>query len=296
MYKKCRIKAPAKINLSLDITGKRDDGYHLMKTVMQSVSLFDEIEAVATDSEDIELSTNLGFLPRRDKNIVYKAARLFYEKTGIKTPGLKISLKKNIPVCAGLGGGSSDAAGILEGLSLMHRADISRDTLTEWGRTLGADVPFCLQKGTAFADGIGDNLKRCAGLPDCDILIVRPPIPVSTSWVFSNLDIRKIKIHPGTDGLVRAIESGDIDAMARRMYNVLENVTARRYQVICSIKDQMITQGAIGAVMSGSGPSVVGIFEKGRAEAACGEFSGDFEDVFLCSPIDQTEKLIELFE
>lgn len=254
-------KAYGKINIGLDVLRKRSDGYHEVKMIMQTVSLYDRITITPnTENSDIVLETNLSFLPTNDNNIVYKAAKLLKEEFNIKE-GLVIKLEKHIPVAAGMAGGSTDAATTLELLNTMFSLGLSKEDLMKRAVTLGADVPYCILKGTALSEGIGEILTPLTPLMPCYILIVKPPIYVSTKFVYENLKLDNLDSHPDIDGIRHAIDAGDIHTMAHKMANVLETVTEDNYPVISSIKQSMLENGAISSLMSGSGPTVFGIYD-----------------------------------
>lgn len=254
-------KAYGKINIGLDVLRKRSDGYHEVKMIMQTVSLYDRITITRLeDSSDIELETNLSFLPTNDNNIVYKAAKLLKDEFSIQD-GLAIKLEKHIPVAAGMAGGSTDAATTLELLNTMFSLGLSKEDLMKRAVTLGADVPYCILKGTALSEGIGEVLTPLTPIMPCYILIVKPPIHVSTKFVYENLKLDELEAHPDIDVIVDAIHAGDVYAMANNMGNVLESVTEETYPVISSIKQLMIENGAISSLMSGSGPTVFGIYD-----------------------------------
>lgn len=254
-------KAYGKINIGLDVLRKRSDGYHEVKMIMQTVSLYDRITITRLeDSSDIELETNLSFLPTNDNNIVYKAAKLLKDEFFIQD-GLAIKLEKHIPVAAGMAGGSTDAATTLELLNTMFSLGLSKEDLMKRAVTLGADVPYCILKGTALSEGIGEVLTPLTPIMPCYILIVKPPIHVSTKFVYENLKLDELEAHPDIDVIVDAIHAGDVYAMANNMGNVLESVTEETYPVISSIKQLMIENSAISSLMSGSGPTVFGIYD-----------------------------------
>ena len=259
------LKALAKINLGLDVLGVRENGYHDVRMVMQTVYLYDEVTIQKREAPGIELKTNLFYLPVDERNIAYKAARLLMDEFGIKE-GVSINLKKHIPVAAGLAGGSSNAAAVLVGMNRMFRLGLTEEELMERGVALGADVPYCVMRGTVLAEGIGEILTPLAPLPKCHVLIAKPPISVSTKTVYEKLDSKEITEHPDIDGVIRALEDGDIEQVAHSMGNVLERVTIEDYPVIEQIKNVMKENGAIGAMMSGSGPTVFGIYRT-RQEA-----------------------------
>lgn len=256
-----KVKAYGKINLGLDVTGKRNDGYHEVKMVMQSVKIHDSIMLEKNTSGDIIITTNLGFIPTDKRNLVYKAAKLMKDEFGIEE-GIAIDLQKHIPVSAGMGGGSSDAAAILAAMNKMFKLKLSLNELMKRGEQLGADVPFCLMKGTALAEGIGEKLTRLPPMPECCILIAKPGFSVSTRKVYEKLSLDEIHDHPDIDGIIDAIEEEDIYELSSLMGNVLETVTIKDYPQIEDIKNAMIENGALNAMMSGSGPSVFGIFDE----------------------------------
>lgn len=262
------LKALAKINLGLDVLRRREDGYHEVRMVMQTIRLYDWIQMRRIRQPEIRVSTNLYYLPCNENNLVYKAAKLLMEEFQI-SGGVAIDLKKRIPVAAGMAGGSSDAAAALFGLNLLFRLRLSRQQLMKRGVKIGADVPYCILRGTALAEGIGEELTALPPAPKCPVLVAKPPISVSTKWVHENLRLGEDTAHPDIDGLLAAIEAQDAEQMAQRMGNVLETVTIPRYPVIQEIKDVMKQNGAMNAIMSGSGPTVFGLFgDKEAAEAA----------------------------
>lgn len=274
----------AKINLSLDVVGKRENGYHDLKMVMQSVSLHDDVTVERTDGTEISLTCNVPHVPCNESNIAAKAALRFFEALG-KREGLRIHLEKRIPMAAGLAGGSGNGAGVLLALNEMYDHPFSPKRLREIGLTVGADVPFCLLGGTALAEGLGEVLTPLSPLPDCAILLVKPRFNISTVRVFTQLNWRAVRYHPDTAGLIRQLKAGAVGSTARHMYNVLETVTAAEHPEICAIKSQMIDLGAEGSIMSGSGPTVFGIFtDEQKAQAALSRFSQQYEQCFLCRP------------
>lgn len=257
------LRAMAKINLSLDVTGTRPDGYHDLRMVMQSVRLSDRISVSPTRAPGVRLKTNLRYLPSDQTNLAARAAGLVMEECGIRD-GVFIDLEKHIPVAAGLAGGSSDAAAVLVAMNLLFHLKLSDDDLRRLGVRLGADVPFCLLRGTALAEGIGEVLTPLPPLPDCRILIAKPDLHVSTKAVFSALQMTDRIAHPDTDGQVQAVRGGDLRKVCGFCGNVLETVTEVRYPVISRIKKIMAQYGALVSMMSGSGPSVFGIFDDER--------------------------------
>lgn len=255
---KVLLNSQAKVNLSLDVCGVRDDGYHTVQMVMQKCNLCDSVYVEKIES-GIELSCNLYFLPTDEKNIAYKAARLFFEETGIRG-GVRIRIEKRIPVSAGLAGGSGNAAAVLQGLNMLYETALGEEKLEAMGLKLGADVPYCLRGGTVLAEGIGEKLTDLPALPKTPIVIAKPKISVSTPEIYNAIDREEIIEHPDTKGLVEALEKRDVRAVAAKMHNVMEPVTHKLHPVIGEIKNILLSYGALGAVMSGSGPSVFGLF------------------------------------
>ena len=265
-----RLKALAKINLGLDVIRRREDGYHEVKMIMQTVRLFDRISIRKTKSEKIQVKTNLFYLPENENNLVYKAAKLLMDEFQM-TQGVLINLQKFIPVAAGMAGGSSDAAAVLYGMNRMFHLGLSTQELMERGVKIGADVPYCIMRGTALAEGIGEKLTELSPMPECKVLIAKPPISVSTKFVYENLKLDEHTQHPDIDLLIQDIGSGSLKDIAAHMGKVLESVTVPNYPVIAEIKEQMIRDGALNAMMSGSGPTVFGLFDDNeKAEYAYG--------------------------
>ena len=261
---KLELKALGKINLGLDVLGRRENGYHDVRMVMQTVYLYDNVILVEKPYKGIEIDTNLVYLPRDENNIAWKAAALLMEEFQIPR-GIKIILDKHIPVAAGMAGGSANAAAVLYGMNQIFRLGLKKEELMERGVKLGADVPYCVMRGTVLAEGIGEKLTALAPLPRCQILIAKPSVSVSTKVVYEKLDAEPIEEHPDIDGIIRGLEAQDLASVASCMGNVLEKVTARDYPVIMEIKECMMEAGALGAMMSGSGPTVFGIFRDRRA-------------------------------
>ena len=255
------LKALAKINLGLDVVRRREDGYHEVRMIMQTIHLYDRLEIKKTGSADITMETNLSFLPTNENNLVYKAAKLLKDEFEIKE-GVHVNLKKHIPVAAGMAGGSTDAAAVLYGINRMFGLGLSKKELMERGVKIGADVPYCLMRGTALAEGIGEDLSALPPMVKCPVLIAKPSVNVSTKFVYENLKLDDTTVHPDIDALVADIQAQDLKKIAADMGNVLETVTIPNYPVIADIKQHMLEHGAINAMMSGSGPTVFGLFEK----------------------------------
>ena len=263
---KIQLKALAKINLGLDVLRRREDGYHEVKMIMQTIGLHDDLEIRKTKTPGIQVKTNLYYLPTNENNLVYKAAKLLMDEFQIQD-GVSIQLKKRIPVAAGMAGGSSDGAAVLWGINQMYGLGLSMQALMERGVRLGADVPYCIQRGTALAEGIGEKLSVLPPMPKCTILIAKPGISVSTKFVYENLHANDLKPeqHPDVDSMIEAMRQKDLGLLCSRMGNVLETVTIPAYPVINEIKRTMMDNGAIGPMMSGSGPAVFGIFDSPAA-------------------------------
>lgn len=280
-----KMKALAKINLGLDVVRKREDGYHEVRMIMQTISLYDKIFIKKTKNTGIKVSTNLYYLPNNENNLVYKAAKLLIDEFEIKN-GVSMKLEKYIPVAAGMAGGSADAAAVLIGMNKLFGLGLSRKQLMDRGVSIGADVPYCIMRGTALAEGIGERLTKLKPLPKCYILIAKPGISVSTKFVYGNLKADEIEKHPDIDGIIEAINNADILSVAERLGNVLEDVTIREYPVIDEFKQFMKDRGALNSLMSGSGPTVFGIFtDKDMADKAYMELKGDLraKQVYLTS-------------
>lgn len=254
------LKAYAKINLALDVIGKRANGYHDVRMIMQTVKLYDKVTIKPTTNPDIVIKTNLHYLPTNENNIVYAAAKLFKETYQI-SDGLYINLEKKIPVAAGMAGGSSDAAATLWGLNTLFETNIPMKELMELGLKLGADVPYCILRGTALSEGIGEILTPLPAAHNFHCLIVKPPVSVSTKYVYENLDLNKAENHPDVDGMVEAIKTNDILGITSRLGNILETVTLKVHPEIEDIKKTMLSYGALNSLMSGSGPTVFGLFD-----------------------------------
>lgn len=264
--------AHAKINLGLDVIGKREDGYHELRMIMQTINLYDKLTFSLREDSEIHLTSNLTSLPCNDNNLIIKAVKLMTERFSL-TRGVDIKLSKHIPIAAGMAGGSSDAAVTLKAMNELFELGLSLEELMELGVTLGADVPYCLMEGTALSEGIGEILTPLTAVPRCHILIVKPNTNVSTRYVYQNLKITEETIHPDITGMVEAIEQNQLSGILSRLGNVLETVTIPKCPKIAEIKEEMLRLGALGSLMSGSGPTVFGIFTSySKAKAAYEEF------------------------
>lgn len=255
-----KLKALAKINLGLDVLGRRENGYHDVRMVMQSIYLYDNVTIEKKEEPGIQLVTNLFYLPLDEKNIAYKAAKILIDEFQIPG-GVKITLDKHIPVAAGMAGGSSNAAAVLVGMNRLFGLNLSQQELMDRGVSLGADVPYCVMRGTVLAEGIGEILTPLDPIPKCYVLIAKPNISVSTKVVYEKLDSKEIEDHPNIDAIIEGLAEQDIRKVASNMGNVLERVTVDDYPIIDEIKKVMMDSGALNAMMSGSGPTVFGIFD-----------------------------------
>lgn len=281
-----QLTAYAKINLGLDVVRRLPNGYHQVKMVMQSVGLGDELTFEETES-GIAITTDAAGLSTGEDNLIYKAARLMLDKYGISS-GLRIHLRKNIPVAAGMAGGSTDAAATMKGINHIFRLGLTPAQLMEDGVSIGADVPYCILGGTALAEGIGEKLTPLPPMPPCHILIDKPDISVSTKYVYTHLDAQGIARHPDIDGMTGAIRTGSLTGITERMGNVLETVTIPSHPIIDTIKKQMLRLGAANSLMSGSGPTVFGIFpDKAKAQTALERLREEnpSHQVFLTTPV-----------
>lgn len=266
---KILIEAMAKVNLGLDVLRRREDGYHEVRMIMQTVDLCDDLLFERTKQQGIVIETSQDGVPTDERNLVYKAADLLMNKYGV-TGGLRVKLKKRIPMAAGMAGGSTDAAAAFVAVNELFELGLDRQELMELAVKVGADVPYCIMGGTALAEGIGEKLKALPDAPECTLLIAKPDIDVSTKFVYENLHADTLKEHPDIDGMLNAIYEQNLEGVAERLGNVLESVTVLEYPVIQELKDWMRAHGAENALMSGSGPTVFGIYrEKSEALIAC---------------------------
>lgn len=271
------LKAYAKINLGLDVVRRLENGYHEVRMVMQNIDLYDKVNIYRNRTGEIKVNTNLGFLPTGPDNLVYKAAALLKDEFNIKD-GVTLDLYKFIPVAAGMAGGSTDAAAVLKGMNKMFELGLSEQELMVRGAKLGADIPYCIMGGTALAEGIGEVLTKLPDCPSCYVVIGKPPISVSTKYVYEHLVLDENTVHPDIDGIVDSINNGNIYGVADRLSNVLETVTETAYPIISKIKSRMMDMGALNSIMSGSGPTVFGLFD-------------DLEKANACKEVLKTERL-----
>ena len=282
--KKVVTKAFAKINLSLDVLGKLENGYHEVQMVMQTVSVFDLVTVEKTNS-GIELSTNLPYLPIDRGNIAYKAAEEFFNYTGIKS-GVRIDISKRIPVGAGLAGGSSNASAVLKAMNKLFNTGLSLKELCSIGVKLGADVPYCILGGTRLAEGIGEKLSPLPKMPKCTIILVKPSFSISTKTVYEKIDSCTDFKRPETQNLIKGLREGSLDTIVSSMGNVLEEVSITEHPILQNLKNELMELGAIGAQMSGSGPTVFGIFDSyDTAREAKNKLWGKYKTVYICTPV-----------
>lgn len=254
-----KMKAYAKVNISLDIVGKREDGYHLLRMIMQNIDLYDEI-IIEKQKKDITIECNKSYVPLDERNLAYKAAKAFMEKYNINE-GVKIRIVKNIPVSAGLAGGSTDAATVLKIMNELFRVNATNQELKEIGLTLGADIPYCIDGGTALCEGVGEIITPLKPFKDKIIVLVKPSFGVSTKEVYKSFELNKVRKHPETEELIKAMENDDLNFVAYNMKNLLENVTLKKHKVLINLKEDMTRMGSIGTMMSGSGPTVFAFFD-----------------------------------
>lgn len=278
-----RLKARAKINLGLDVLGKRENGYHDVRMVMQTIGIYDRLIMTKIPEDEIRIISNLSFLPVNENNLIYKAIKMLKDEYHFQG-GVEVNLNKFIPVAAGMAGGSTDAASAMFGVNRLYRLGLSTKKMMDLGVNLGADVPYCVMRGTALAEGIGEKLTKLPAVPHMWLLVAKPPINVSTRIVYESLDMNGVTEHPDIDGIIQAVKDQDVNAIAAKMGNVLENVTIPLYPVIDMIKQDMLSHGAINAMMSGSGPTVFGIFPDEQTALQCQAFlkdKGDARQVYI---------------
>lgn len=287
------LKSRAKINLSIDVLGKRDDGYHIVEMIMQTIDLYDNLKITKIEGDFIKIKSDSEDIPLNQDNIVYKAADILKKRFNIKD-GVEISIQKNIPVAAGMAGGSSNAAAVLVGLNKVWNLGMSESELKEIGLQLGADVPFCITGGSALAQGIGEELTNIHGLSEgVNILVCKPDIFVSTKEVYQSLDMNKVQKRPENQKLIESLKNDDIKYVSENMVNVLEEVTASKYKEIKQIEATMMKNKALGSMMSGSGPTVFGLFDnKEYAIKAKEELLIDYNQVYL---VNSSNKGVEIY-
>lgn len=288
MKEEVREAAYAKLNLTLDVAEKRSDGYHEMLMVMQTVSLSDAIELKKTGEAGIRATCNFRYVPTDGRNLAVRAAELFCAKQGIQNQGIRIRMEKKIPVGAGMAGGSADAAAVLRGMNRLFGTDMSRKELEALAEEIGSDVAFCIAGGTSLAKGRGEILEDLDPMPDCHIVICKPGFSISTPELFRKLDQVNLRRHPDTAGMLEAIASGDLRECAMRMYNVFEEVPDRRMRTVAEIKSTMRDFGALGAVMTGTGSAVFGVWQdRDAAENCAEELSREYRFCVVSKPTER---------
>lgn len=274
-------RAYAKINLGLDVLRRRPDGYHEVKMIMQTVDLYDELLLEKREKPGITLLCDCGGLPLDGSNLICRAADLLFQEKKI-TEGVKITLTKRIPIAAGMAGGSADAAAAMRGLNALFGMGYAIPQLQTLGVRLGADIPYCIVGGTMLSEGIGEVLSPLPAPPEAFLVIAKPEINVSTAFVYGNLHLDSVQSHPDIDGMMESLRKGELEGITDRLGNVLETVTIQEYPVIEEIKELMRSQGAENALMSGSGPTVFGIF---REREAAGEAAQEVEKKRLAKQV-----------
>lgn len=280
--RECTEKAYGKLNLSLDVTGRREDGYHDLAMLMQTVTVCDELSLRFRQDGKVRASSNLRFVPEDERNLAVRAALQFLEAVGEQGQGLQIDLHKQIPVGAGMGGGSADAAAVLRALNRMYGSPFDRKRLEELAQRIGSDVAFCVAGGTALAEGRGEKLTDLPAMPSGVFVICKPAFSISTPELYKKLDSAPVRIHPDTQGLLRAVREGDLRALCRRMYNVFEEIDDRRLRTVAQIKGRLLDHRALGAMMTGTGSAVFGVFEQEEdARRACAALRQDYP--FCCT-------------
>ena len=276
--------ACAKLNLSLDIIRKRPDGFHDMRMVMQSIDLCDTVAVREQPGTEVSLDTSLAFLPKDGSNIAVKAANIFFREAAVAPRGLHITLDKRIPVCAGMAGGSSNGAAVLRLLRRLYAGEMPLTELERIAALVGSDVPYCVRGGTALAEGRGEILTDLPPLPPCWFVVCKPAFSISTPELFSQVQVKKLRCHPDTAGMITALHAGDLDGVAHRLYNVFEEVLPRKYAEVFTIKRLLLDRGALASSMTGSGPTVMGLFEdRNTAASAAEDLRTLYPSIFLAA-------------
>ena len=287
------LTACAKLNLTLDILRKRPDGYHDLSMVMQSISLSDEVTLTPEDGDGIRCESNVGELPTDERNLAVKAALAFFRETGIPAPGLRIRLEKRIPACAGMAGGSSDAAAVLRGLRALLVPELAQEELERIGALVGSDVPYCVRGTTALAEGRGEVLRDLTPMPEAWFVVCKPAFSISTPELFSRVRVDALRCRPDTGGMIEALEKKDLSGIAERMCNVFEEVLPEKYAEVFAIKRRLLELGAMNAAMSGSGPTVYGLFsDEETAQAAWEALARDYAQCYLAKPVCKADHLV----
>ncbi|RXM77829.1 4-(cytidine 5'-diphospho)-2-C-methyl-D-erythritol kinase [Clostridium tetani] len=279
-----KIKAYAKINLSLEIVGVREDGYHLLEMVMQTIDLYDVVHLNIKD-KDIEINSNNCNIPLDNRNLAYKAAKLFRETFNIKE-GVEIYIEKNIPIEAGLAGGSSDAAAVLRGLRDIFMPNLNNKELAKIGVRIGADVPYCIYGGTAFCEGIGEKITKLNSFKDHYLVLVKPDFGICTKEIYSKIDKKEIIKHPNTKEIIKFVNDNNLELLCKNMRNVLEIVTLEERSNLKDIKKELLEYGALGTQMTGSGPTIFGFFPcRDLAESCYRKMKSKYSQVYISKTI-----------
>ena len=279
-------QAYAKLNISLDVVGRRDDGYHDLVMVMQTISLSDEITLALREGPGVEASCNFHYIPTDERNLAVKAAGCFLRYAGKEEQGVSIQVKKNIPVGTGMAGGSADAAAVLRGMNQLFGQPFERKDLEKMAQEIGSDVAFCVAGGTALAHGRGEILQDLIPFPDCTILVCKPEFSISTPELFRKIDQAPVRIRPDTEGLLAALEKQDLRGICMRMYNVFEDIDDRRMRTVKEIKGTMLDHGALGTVMTGTGSAVFGVYsDEKSAQNACDALKKEYRFCRMASPV-----------
>ena len=288
--KQIQEQAYAKLNLSLDVTARRDDGYHELVMLMQTISLADTLTLTRNDTGSVTASCSLRFIPTDDRNLAVKAAKAFLAAIDRTGEGVSIAMDKRIPVGAGMGGGSADAAAVLRGMNRLFGKPLSRRELEALSAAVGSDVAFCVAGGTALAKGRGERLEDLRALPACRFVVVKPDFAISTPELYRKLDSVPLRRHPDTAGLLQGIEAGDLNAVCRRMYNVFEDVPDRRMRTVSQLKGALLDYGALGAMMTGTGSAVFGVFSDDEAaKRACEALKKEYRFCACADPVARCE-------
>lgn len=286
------LQAHAKINLTLDVTGKLPNGYHTVKMIMQTIGLHDDVTVTRGTGEGSAMTCNLSFLPTDDSNLAVRAAKLFFEQTGVSCDGVHIAMEKRIPVAAGLAGGSTNAAAVLRALNTLYETGLSVDELCEIGLKIGADVPYCIRGGSMLAEGIGELLSPLPPMPDCHVVVCKPPFSVITAKVYARMNGGNLPVRPDTNGMIAALAAGDYFGICHRLFNVMEEVTGGDYAEISEIENTLLDAGADGAVMSGSGPTLFGLFsDADKAARAAERLKPQYPETFLTTIVREPNKI-----
>ena len=288
-----REAAYGKLNLTLDILRRREDGFHDLRMIMQSVDLQDEILLEERDGEEISLFCDASHVPAGGGNIAAKAAEAFFRETGLARRGIAITLRKAIPVSAGMAGGSSDGAAVLRLLRRLYCPEMPPERLEAIGAQVGSDVPYCVRGGTALAEGRGELLRDLPDLPPCWFVLCKPPFPIATPELFARVQVRRLRFHPDTAGMLRSLEAGDLEGVCQRIYNVFEELLPRKYSQVLELKGALLDRGAMAAAMTGTGPTVFGVFDREEKARLAAEAMGRLcRQVFVSRPVGKMDPAV----